>query len=259
MSPHKFSAIAHNTHTLCNPISDAKFDALLDVLPLSAASRAVDFGCGNSEMLIRLIERFGLHADGVDRSGPMIAAARARAEERGVADRLHLHQMGAQNFTAAEGSHDLVLAVGAAQLFDGVKGVEATLRRLASLVRPGGHLLFGEGYWRIPPSPEYLAALGAEPSDYHDHAGNVFAGEAAGLVPMHAVVASEDDWDAYEWRYSRSIERYAIEHPEDPDVPAMRERIRNWRRIVLTGGRQILGFGLYLFYRPNTAQENRPM
>lgn len=250
MDPYKFSAIAHRTHTLCNPISDAQFDALLELLPLTASSRVVDFGCGNGEMLIRLIERFGLEADGIDRSGPMIDAARTRAEARGVADRLHLHHKGANDFPAKPASYDLAIAVGTAQLFANAVGVTATLQRLAELVRPGGHLLFGEGYWRSTPSQAYLDGLGAELSSYHDHAGNVFAGEAAGLVPMHAVVASEEDWDAYEWRYSRSIERYAIEHPDDPDVPAMRDRIRKWRRIVLTGGREYLGFGLYLFYRP---------
>lgn len=250
MDPHKFSAIAHRTHTFCNPVAETSFDDLIELLPLDSSSRAVDFGCGNAEMLLRLIERFGLEADGVDRSAPMIEAARARAEARRVSDRLHLHQEGAHDFPAEPERYDLAIAVGTAPLFEGAVGVTATLERLARLVRPGGHVLFGEGYWRSAPSRAYLDALGAELSDYHDHAGNVFAGEAAGLVPMHAVVASEADWDSYEWRYSRSIERYAIEHPEDPDVPAMRERIRAWRRIVLKGGREFLGFGLYLFYRP---------
>ena len=31
----------------------------------------------------------------------------------------------------------------------------------------------------------------------------------AGLIPMHAVTASADEWDEYEWKFSRSIEAYA--------------------------------------------------
>jgi hypothetical protein len=43
---------------------------------------------------------------------------------------------------------------------------------------------------------------------------------------MHATTASPDEWDEYEWKYCRSIERYAREQPDDPDVPAMVARIR---------------------------------
>jgi len=41
-----------------------------------------------------------------------------------------------------------------------------------------------------------------------------------------------------------------IERPEDPDVPAMLERIRRWRDGYLHWGRETLGFGVYLFHRP---------
>jgi hypothetical protein len=67
---------------------------------------------------------------------------------------------------------------------------------------------------------------------------------------LHAFVASPDEWDEYEWKYSRSIERYALEQPQDPDVPAMLERIRRWRDGYLRWGRDTLGFGVYLFHRP---------
>ena len=67
------------------------------------------------------------------------------------------------------------------------------------------------------------------------------AGVDAGLIPMHATTASQDEWDEYEWKYCRSIERYAREQPDDPDVPAMLERIRRWRDGYLRWGRDTLG------------------
>ena len=67
------------------------------------------------------------------------------------------------------------------------------------------------------------------------------AGIDAGLIPMHAATANLDEWDEYEWKYCRSIERYAREQPEDPDVPAMLERIRKWRDAYLRWGRDTLG------------------
>ena len=51
-------------------------------------------------------------------------------------------------------------------------------------------------------------------------------------------------------KYSRSIERYAGEQPDDPDVPEMLKRSRRWRDSYLRWGRDTLGFGVYLFHRP---------
>jgi hypothetical protein len=123
--------------------------------------------------------------------------------------------------------------------------------RLRTWTKAGGYVLVGEGYWRRRPHPKYLAFLGDEPS-YLDHAGNVKAGIDAGLIPVHAMTASEDEWDEYEWKYSRSIERYAGEQPDDPDVPDMLDHVRRWRDAYLRWGRDTLGFGLYLFYRPGS-------
>ena len=62
--------------------------------------------------------------------------------------------------------------------------------------------------------------------------------------------ASQDEWDDYEWKYCRSIERYAREQLDDPDNPWMLERIRRWRDGYLRWGRDTLGFGVYLFQGP---------
>ncbi len=129
-------------------------------------------------------------------------------------------------------------------------GIGSICTTLAGWTRRGGYVLIGEGYWLQPPAPEYLAHLDATDDEFRDHRGNVHAGIEAGLIPLHAFVASSDEWDEYEWKYSRSIERYALERPEDPDVPAMLERIRRWRDGYLHWGRETLGFGVYLFHRP---------
>jgi hypothetical protein len=133
-------------------------------------------------------------------------------------------------------------------------GVAAICATLAQWTRPGGHVLIGDGFWARVPAPEYLAHLEATVDEFRDHRGNVRAGVDAGLIPLHAVVASPDEWDDYEWKYSRSIERYAVEQPADPDVPAMLERIRRWRDAYLRWGRDTLGFGIYLFHLPADAR-----
>ena len=50
MNRQKFSAIAHRDHDYCNPISAAKIERLLDLLPLDETSRVLDLGCGRAEL-----------------------------------------------------------------------------------------------------------------------------------------------------------------------------------------------------------------
>ena len=50
--------------------------------------------------------------------------------------------------------------------------------------------------------------------------------------------------------FYRSVERYAREQPDDPDVGTMLDRARRWRDAYLRWGRDALGFAAYLFYRP---------
>lgn len=249
MNREKFSAIAHQGMRFHNPLSAPKIDALLAELTLDPEDRAVDFGCGNAEMLLMLIERFGASAVGVERSAPAIAAARENAQGRDRG-RLTLHMGEAHTLEAPRGTFAVAMAVGAGRLDPAQPDLAGSLRALADWVRPGGFVVLGEGYWRKPPSPTYLEGLGATPDEMLTHAGNVAAGEAAGLIPLKALVASDDEWDAYEWGYGANVERYALAHPDDPDVPAMRDRIRAWRRLYLSEGRDTLGFGLYLLVRP---------
>jgi hypothetical protein len=141
--------------------------------------------------------------------------------------------------------------LGAGGIAGGMPGI---CRQLKVWTKGGGYILVGEGHWQRKPHPDYVAFLGGSDTQYLDHRGNVQAGIDAGLIPMHAATASPDEWDEYEWKYSRSIERYAGEQPDDPDVPAMLERIRRWRDAYLRWGRDTLGFAVYLFHRPGTRQ-----
>ena len=246
MNPHKFSAIAHRDHDFCNPVAAGKIERIFDLLPVDAKAEALDLGCGRGELALRLIARFGMRVTAVDRSAPMLDAARARAQACGALERLRLVESDIAEFNPPSQAFDLTVMLGGGGIGGGIAGI---CRTLAGWTRRGGHVLIGEGYWARPPAPEYLAHLDAQPDELRDHLGNVQAGIDAGLIPLHAFVASPDEWDEYEWKYSRSIERYALEQPADPDVPAMLDRIRRWRDGYLRWGRDTLGFGVYLFQR----------
>jgi len=145
---------------------------------------------------------------------------------------------------AKEPLFDAAICTGSTHAFGGYR---QTLRALSHVVRRGGQILVGEGYWRKDPEAGYLQALGATRAEFHDHAGNVAVAVEEGLVPLYSTVSTGDEWDRYEGLYLRAVERYVASHPEDPDTPALRDHIRRWRDAYLKWGRDTLGFGMYLF------------
>jgi SAM-dependent methyltransferase len=247
MTRQKLSAIGHRDHDYCNPVAAAKTERLIDLLPLEPNARVLDLGCGRGEFALRIIERFEARVIAVDHSSAMLDAARERAEWTGALGRLHLENADLAQYEADPETFHLTVTIGAGGFAGGMR---ATCARLRGWTRRGGFVLVGENYWHRKPDADYLAHLGCKEGAYFDHAGNVQAGVDAGLVPMHAVTASVDEWDDYEWRYCRSLERYVREGPDDPDAPAMLEHARRERDAYLRWGRVQLGFGIYLFHNP---------
>jgi cyclopropane fatty-acyl-phospholipid synthase-like methyltransferase len=246
MDPLKFTTIAHHAHEHLNPVDPDALEQAVERVALRPGDRAIDVGCGKAALLIRLAERHGVAGTGVDLNPAFLAEARTLAARRGVAAAVTLIEGDASTIDLPAASFHLGICVGATHALGGYPG---TLRGLARLVRPRGHLLIGHGYWKRAPDPEYLERLGATLDEMTSHEGNIDAGIAAGLKERGAWVSRDEDWDRYEDLYADTVERYAAQHPTDPDTPAMLERIRRWRETYLRWGRETLGFGLYLFRR----------
>jgi SAM-dependent methyltransferase len=224
-----YTRIAHTGMAIMNPIPAAKLDEVLALLDLPARGRVVDLGCGKGDLLGRVAARYDVDAVGIDRDAKLLAEAPPGINVI-VAD--------IETWNRGRGAFDLVASVGS----------PAQLSSLAGLVRPGGLVLYGDGYWRREPSEEYLEGLGATRDELEDYAGTIRRATDLGLTPLYAVTASVDDFDRYEWSWSLNGERYAAEHPDEPGVGEFVDWIRGGRRRYLElGGRDMLGFGLFLF------------
>jgi SAM-dependent methyltransferase len=224
-----YTRIAHDGMAIMNPIPAGKLDDVLALLDLPARGRVVDLGCGKGDLLARVAARYDVDAVGIDRDPKLLAEAPPGINVI-VAD--------IETWNRGRGAFDLVASVGS----------PAQLSSLASLVRPGGLVLYGDGYWRREPSKEYLEALGATREELEDYAGTIRRAAELALTPLYAVTASVDDFDRYEWSWSLNGERYADDHPEEPGVGDFLDWIRGGRRRYLElGGRDTLGFGLFLF------------
>ncbi|MGH7731444.1 MAG: SAM-dependent methyltransferase [Candidatus Eiseniibacteriota bacterium] len=243
----RFTTIAHREHRICNPLDPALLERVTAGLGLGPGDRVVDVGCGKAVALVDLARRYRTSGLGVDINTAFLAEGRVLAERHGVAGSVTLVEAEASRLELEPAAFALALCLGSTHALG---GYAETLRALARLVRPGGHLLVGQGYWRRAPDEEYLRRLGATADEMTAHEGNVAAGIAEGLDEAGAWISGADDWDRYEDLYAETVERHVAEHPEDPDAPAMLERIRAWRETYHRWGRDTLGFGLYLFRRP---------
>jgi ubiquinone/menaquinone biosynthesis C-methylase UbiE len=249
----QLSAIAHANHHFSSPVSPEMLDRVLALSGITKGWRCVDLGCGPAAMALHLAERYGVAVEAVDRSPIMLDLARGRLKGHAAGGRVSFTLAESADWLKAAEPCDLLMAVGAGMLAPGAASNAEQLKALASAVKPGGRLLWGETFWKTPPSDLLRAATGPVAALYASHADYVAAGEEAGLIPLYAAVSSDQDWDEYAWRYASAVEAFAEAHAEDPGAAAMRQRIAGWRRMYLAEGRATLGFGLYLFGKSSTA------
>jgi 2-polyprenyl-3-methyl-5-hydroxy-6-metoxy-1,4-benzoquinol methylase len=128
-------------HGLRDPrVRAAWRDLLLTHTPVAPA-RVADLGCGTGTLSVLLAEE-GYDVHGIDLSGQMVAAARAKARAAGVAGTFT--QGDAGDPPLAEAAFDVVLS---RHVLWALPDPQTALRRWCELLAPGGRLLLVEGFW----------------------------------------------------------------------------------------------------------------
>ena len=241
----KFFDITHRDHVLCNPMSLDKFGELVDLLRLEPGAQVLEIATGKGEFIIRLTERYGIEGVGVDLSPYCVAGAKRKHQERVPEAKLSFLEMdGADYQPERPESYDLVACIGASWIYGGHRG---TLKALNGMAAPRSWIVVGEPYWRQEPVAEYLEAAGEERSSFGTHNENVEVGQELGLELVYTVVSNQDDWDKYEGLQWYAAAKWAIEHPDDPDVEEVLRRVRHDKEVYLRWGRESLGWAIYVF------------
>lgn len=246
LDPHRQVLIAYAEMGVCNPLSLATLDRVLDQARLPRGARTLDLGCGNAAVAIHLAERHGLDVEALERSPAVCAIADERLQSLQGSATVRLHQAASADFLPGQAPFDLIVAIGASAVVEGSPEPGKVLAALRPHLKPGGWLLWGDPFLRREPSAQLTAMMGPYAA-YLSNADNVAAGEGAGLSCRYAMASTEQDWDDYSWSSNAAVDRWLEAHPDDPEAAAVRMRARFLRTAYLVEGRETLGFGLYLF------------
>jgi SAM-dependent methyltransferase len=242
----RLSSIAHAHHPIAAPILGVNVNRLLRRADRQPTARVLDLGCGEGAWALQALAHYpDGHADGVDVDPYALERAATAAAERGLADRLTLHERDARSYVP-DGDYDLVLCVGSTHAFG---GFTETLELAGRHVHPDGVLLVGECFWEVPPTAAAAAALGVKPEDYTGMAELVDTAEQAGWTPVYAHVSDTAEWDDYEWSWTGSLTGWALDNPGHPDAAAALALARDHREQWLRGYRKVLGFVTFVLRR----------
>jgi len=235
MERHELSRIAHRHHRVAAPVDHDQLRLLLARLSPPSPGTAVDLGCGDGEWLLDLLRLHpGVTGVGVDLHLPTTPPT----AEPDVVARVSWEEADAATWEG--GPYDVVLCVGASHAFGGLAG---TLHACRALMRPGGQLVLGDGFWEAPPSPRALEVLEATPDELPDLVGLVATALEHGFEPGYAHVSTAAEWDDYEWSWTGSLAEWALREAQDPNdreqaLSAARQHRTEW----LDGYRGELGF-----------------
>jgi len=242
----EFHELAEADHRILNPLSEDKLMLLGEICQLQEGLQILDLACGKGEMLCQWSWKYAIHGQGVDISAVFLAAARARAEELSVAERLTFLEGDASAYVARPDPFDIVSCIGATWIGDGLVG---TIKLLKPALKADGLMLIGEPYWIDEPSAAAYEALGVQPDDFTSLIGTLERIESAGMELIEMVLANQDDWDRYEAMQWQTLNDYLRANPDDPKARAIWKWKTKDRRAYLEYGRRHLGWGVFVLRR----------
>jgi SAM-dependent methyltransferase len=239
----RYYVVAESTHGLQNPTSREKILLLGERLGLGPESRVLDIASGRGGPALLLAETFGCSVRGVEIAPEFHAVAVERAAAAGLADRLTFELGDGAVATFEPEAYDAALCLGASFVWGSLAD---TVEALAPAVRPGGHVVVGEPYWRTLPLPDDYADRN-EP--WTTLEGTVTIFETSGLPVVSVIASSEDDWDRYETLHWQAVERWLAEKPTDPDAAEIRQRHEDAKRNHLRHQRELLGWAIFVGWK----------
>ncbi|MFG2769852.1 SAM-dependent methyltransferase [Streptomyces sp. NPDC048350] len=241
--PRSFT-IRESSHRICNPFTSDKLALLGQAISPATGTRMLDLASGKGEMLCTWARDHGVSGTGVDISTVFLDAARERAAELGVADRVDFVHADASGHVAAE-PVGIAACIGATWIGSGVAGTVELLRRNLA---PGGMMLIGEPYWRREPEDQTVVE-GCHMARKDDlltlpELLQQFGDLGCDVVEM--VLADQDSWDRYVAAQWLNIRRWLDANPDDELADEMRAELTAAPVQHARYQREYLGWGVFV-------------
>lgn len=241
--PRSFT-IRESSHRICNPFTSDKLALLGQAISPAPGTRMLDLASGKGEMLCTWARDHGVIGTGVDISTVFIDAARERAAELRVADRVDFVHADASGHVADE-PVGIASCVGATWIGSGVAGTVDLLRRSLA---PGGMMLIGEPYWRREPEDQ-ATVEGCHMARKDDlltlpELLQQFGDLGCDVVEM--VLADQDSWDRYVAAQWLNIRRWLDANPGDELAVDLRAELTAGPVQHARYQREYLGWGVFV-------------
>lgn len=245
----RFHELAEARHHILNPFTAEQLRLLGQICRLQPQMQLLDLCCGKGEMLCRWSAEWGISGAGVDISAVFLAAARQRAQELQVEDRLTFIEADAAAYPVAPHGFDIMSCLGATWIGGGLVG---TLQKMRPGLRDRNSLLLvGEPYWlEEPPAQAYAWLVEGDREAYTSLAGTLDRIESAGFELVEMVLADPYGWDRYKAKQWLTLSDWLRAHPDDPDAAAIRRWYEQERQAYLRYGRRFFGWGVFVLRLP---------
>lgn len=196
---------------------------------------------------MRAVEATGAKGVGVDVDPTLITEAKLAAQKTALSEAITFRSADLRTEKFESETYDVAICLGATHAFgEAENALPETVINLSRIVRPGGHILVGEAYWKQDPEPQYLDLIGEPTGIYRSHSETVADLRALGFAPIYAGTANLDEWDDFEWGHMRRAEIRALEQPGNSSNTEHLKARRGWMDGYLNWGRSTMGFGFYL-------------
>ncbi|MGH3133786.1 MAG: SAM-dependent methyltransferase [Gaiellaceae bacterium] len=243
----RYFVVAERDHEIQNPTSEEKLLLLGERLRLGPDSRVLDIAAGRGGPALVLARAFGCRIEGIEIAPEFHSDSLERAAAGGLEQLVSFRLADASTEALVHARYDAALCLGASFVYGSLAD---TVDALAPAVRPGGHVVVGEPYWRRLPLPDDDESRRL-PWTTLD--GTVTAFETSGLPVVSVIASSEDDWDRYETLHWRAVEEWLAANPNDPDAAGIRARYERDKRTYLRHQRDHLGWAIFIGWKPDGA------
>lgn len=224
---------------LVNPTSAQKVIDVGRAAGMRSGIRVIDFGSGYAEPLALWAAEFGIHGVGIEIRPKACERARAKLQQRGLAEQIEIVCMAGADYAFEPHSYDVATCVGASFVWG---GFGPALKQLRKAIKPNGVVIIGEPYWLSSEAPADLARREGFFAEWE----LLDLARAEGFDMMYVARASHDEWDRYERENWLGLIQWLRENPTHAERDDVLRHLRKSQEEYLRFGREFFGWAMYV-------------